>query len=59
VVGFRGRISFDPSKPDGTPRKLQDITRQLELGWCARIRLRDGIEQTYRWYLDNINTIRG
>lgn len=58
VVGFRGRISFDPSKPDGTPRKLQDITRQLELGWRARIRLRDGIEQTYRWYLDNIDTIR-
>lgn len=59
VVGFHGRITFDPSKPDGTPRKLQDITRQLELGWRARIRLRDGIEQTYRWYLDNIDNIRG
>jgi GDP-L-fucose synthase len=58
VVGFRGEVVFDPSRPDGTPRKLQDISRQLALGWRARIHLRDGIEQTYRWYLDNLDTFR-
>lgn len=50
VVGYRGRISFDPSKPDGTPRKLLDVGRISELGWKAEISLRDGIASTYEWY---------
>jgi len=50
VVGFRGKISFDHSKPDGTPRKLLDMTRLHELGWRARIGLRQGLEQTYELF---------
>jgi GDP-L-fucose synthase len=53
VVGFRGARCFDSSKPDGTPRKLLDITKIRTLGWTPTITLRDGIERTYRWYLDN------
>jgi GDP-L-fucose synthase len=53
VVGYRGRIAFDPSKPDGAPRKLLDVSRLAALGWRARIPLRDGIAATYRWYVDN------
>jgi GDP-L-fucose synthase len=52
VTGFTGRIVFDPSMPDGTPRKVLDISRLRALGWRPRIPLRDGIEQTYRWYLE-------
>jgi GDP-L-fucose synthase len=51
VVGFKGELIFDPSKPDGTPRKLLDTTRLQKLGWTPRVSLRDGIEQTYQWYL--------
>jgi GDP-L-fucose synthase len=54
VVGFRGRFVYDSSKPDGTPRKLLDVSRMHELGWRARISLRDGITDTYRWFLDNV-----
>lgn len=50
VVGFEGEIELDPSKPDGTPRKLLDVTRINELGWQARISLREGIANTYDWY---------
>ena len=53
VVGFNGRIVLDPSKPDGTPRKLLDCSRLNRLGWSPRIPLEDGIAATYRWYLDN------
>ncbi len=53
VVGYQGRLVFDPSKPDGTPRKLLDVSRLSRLGWRASIPLREGIEQTYRWYLAN------
>jgi len=49
VVGFEGRIETDPSKPDGTPRKLLDVSKAKELGWQAKISLQDGIEQTYTW----------
>jgi len=52
VVGFRGAILFDPSKPDGTPRKLLDVSRINALGWKAKIDLPDGIARTYEWYLD-------
>jgi len=47
VVGFKGRIVYDPSKPDGTPRKLLDVSRMSALGWHARMALREGIEQAY------------
>jgi GDP-L-fucose synthase len=53
VVGYRGRLVFDPGKPDGTPRKLQDVSRMTALGWQARVSLREGIERTYRWFLEH------
>jgi GDP-L-fucose synthase len=53
VVDYRGKIVFDPTKPDGTPRKLMDSSRIAALGWQPRIALQDGIAATYRWYLDN------
>jgi GDP-L-fucose synthase len=51
IVGFDGDIVQDTSKPDGTPRKLMDVTRLTRLGWQARIPFRQGIEETYRWYV--------
>ena len=51
VVGYGGEIVFDRSRPDGTPRKLLDVSRINALGWTARVPLREGIEQTYEWYL--------
>ncbi|WP_148896142.1 GDP-L-fucose synthase [Geothermobacter ehrlichii] len=59
VVGFAGKLVFDTSKPDGTPRKLLEVSRLRELGWRARTPLREGIEQTYRWFLDNAERVRG
>ncbi|MCP4001331.1 MAG: GDP-L-fucose synthase [Gammaproteobacteria bacterium] len=53
VIGYKGDIATDPSKPDGTPRKLLDVSRLSKLGWQARIELRTGVEQTYQWYLAN------
>ena len=50
VVGFRGALVFDASKPDGTPRKLLDTARLRALGWSPRVSLRDGIRQTYDWF---------
>jgi len=50
IVGFKGRIDTDPGKPDGTPRKLLDVTRLHSLGWRARVGLEEGIGQTYEWY---------
>jgi len=58
VVGFRGRIVFDPSRPDGTPRKLCDVTRLKDLGWSARIPLAEGLAQTYTWYRDHAQSLR-
>ncbi|MCD6168106.1 MAG: GDP-L-fucose synthase [Caldisericia bacterium] len=52
IVGFKGEISFDTSKPDGTPRKLLDISRILRLGWQPKVSLREGIGHTYKWYTD-------
>jgi len=51
VVGFKGDLLFDPTKPDGTPRKLQDVTRMKVLGWQAKTDLDDGIRSTYEWYM--------
>lgn len=52
VVGFKGKLVFDTAKPDGTPRKLLDVSRLTALGWRPRVHLREGLEQTYRWYLE-------
>ena len=53
VVGFAGELIFDSSRPDGTPRKLCDVTRIHDLGWRHRIGLKDGLKETYRWYVKN------
>jgi GDP-L-fucose synthase len=52
-VGYQGRLEFDPSKPDGTPRKLLDTERLTKLGWQPKISLKDGIAQTYRWFTEH------
>lgn len=51
VTGFKGRLAFDPSKPDGTPRKLMNVSRLARLGWRSRIQLKEGIRETYDWFL--------
>lgn len=53
VIGFKGELNFDLSKPDGTPRKLLDTTKLTQLGWEAKIKLEDGIRQTYDWYVNH------
>jgi GDP-L-fucose synthase len=53
VVGFRGRIVFDAGKPDGTPRKVLDVSRIGALGWRPRLALEDGIRRTYEWCIEN------
>tara|TARA_B100001248_G_scaffold152218_1_gene114415 strand:+ start:7404 stop:8360 length:957 start_codon:yes stop_codon:yes gene_type:complete len=58
VVGFEGEIKFDASKPDGTPRKLLDVSKLQELGWTYSITLDDGLQGTYDWYKQNIESIR-
>ncbi len=54
IVGYRGALVFDTTKPDGTPRKLMDVTRIHALGWRAEIPLAQGIRDTYHWYLDKL-----
>ena len=56
VVGYEGELRFDPSKPDGTPRKLLDVSRIHALGWRAQIGLRQGVAQTYAWYQEQLST---
>ena len=58
VVGYRGEIHWDPSKPDGTPRKLLDVQRINDLGWRAAIPLAEGIQATYKWFLDHQDDFR-
>jgi GDP-L-fucose synthase len=53
VVGFEGRLEFDTSKPDGTPRKLLDSKRINQMGWHAKVELKEGLTVTYRWFLEN------
>jgi len=53
VVGFDGELTWDANKPDGTPRKLLDVTKLRALGWKPSIPLRDGIARTYEWFLGN------
>jgi len=54
VVGYRGRLAFDASKPDGTPRKLEDVSRMHALGWRHAVSLEQGIATTYQWYLQHL-----
>ena len=56
VTGFKGRIVTDPSKPDGTPRKLMDVSRLAQMGWSAQIGLDQGLAETYKWFLTNSET---
>ena len=58
VTGYTGRIRFDTSKPDGTPRKLLDVSRLTALGWTASRDLGSGLAETYRWFLANGATLR-
>src|SRR5260221_2471012 len=53
VTAFPGRIEWDATKPDGTPRKLLDVTRLSKLGWQAKIPLEEGLRSTYQWWLEN------
>lgn len=59
VVGYQGQIVFDVTKPDGTPRKLMDVTRLKNLGWQYRYNLHEGLSLTYKWFIENINSFRG
>lgn len=59
VIGYSGEIRWDASRPDGTPRKVLDVSRLTSIGWKAGIELREGIEKTYRWFLDNENLSTG
>jgi GDP-L-fucose synthase len=58
VIGYRGELTFDAAKPDGTPRKLLDVGRLSQLGWHPRISLRRGIEQTYAWFTEHFDDAR-
>ena len=58
VVGFNGGLSFDPSKPDGTPRKLLDVSRLATLGWRSRVSLSEGLRGTYGWFRENLAQAR-
>ncbi|TKV22714.1 GDP-L-fucose synthase [Citrobacter sp. TBCS-14] len=59
VVGYKGRVVFDASKPDGTPRKLLDVTCLHQLGWYHEVSLEDGLASTYQWFLENQQRYRG
>lgn len=58
VVGFEGKVVFDSTKPDGTPRKLMDVSRLAALGWQYRVDLEAGLRITYQWFLDNQDNFR-
>jgi GDP-L-fucose synthase len=58
VVGYEGPIRWDTSKPNGTPRKLLDVSRMTALGWKPEVSLRDGIEQTYAWFTEHVAEVR-
>ena len=58
VVGYKGEIIWDTNKPDGTPRKLMDVSKMKEEGWRYSTELEDGIKKTYKWFLKNINQLK-
>jgi GDP-L-fucose synthase len=59
VTEFRGTLSFDSSKPDGTPRKLMDVSRLAAMGWTARISLENGLRDAYQWFIEHQHDARG
>lgn len=58
VVGFEGALEFDASKPDGTPRKVMDVSKLKKMGWTASVELRDGLAESYSWFLSNREHLR-
>ena len=58
IVGHQGEIIWDSNKPDGTPRKLMDVSKMHELGWKHQVDLKDGIQKTYNWFLENIENFK-
>ena len=58
VIGHQGEIIWDTSKPDGTPRKVMEVSKLKNLGWSPKISLEQGIEETYQWFLENREGIR-
>ena len=56
---YEGEMRWDRTRPDGTPQKLLDVSRIHDLGWRASVGLEEGIQRTYRWFLDNLQTCRG
>ncbi|MBT8366844.1 MAG: NAD-dependent epimerase/dehydratase family protein, partial [Deltaproteobacteria bacterium] len=54
IIGYKGAVKWDANKPDGTPQKLMDVSRLNNLGWRAKIELKDGIQAVYQWYVENI-----
>ncbi|MCB1659389.1 MAG: GDP-L-fucose synthase, partial [Pseudomonadales bacterium] len=59
VTGYQGNIEFDTTKPDGTPRKLMDVSRLANMGWKAKITLEQGLQDAYAWFLANQMDLRG
>ncbi|MBO9476095.1 GDP-L-fucose synthase [Shimia sp. R11_0] len=59
VTGYKGKITQDLTKPDGTMKKLMDVSRLADMGWTASVALEDGVKETYRWFLDNQDSFRG
>mgnify|MGYP000045804446 FL=1 len=59
VTGFTGRLVFDTTKPDGAPRKLMNVSRLADMGWRARIQLREGLQDAYDWFLTHASEVRG
>jgi GDP-L-fucose synthase len=58
ITGHKGEIIWDATKPDGTPRKLMDVTKMHDLGWKHKIELEEGIQKTYEWFLNNIEAFK-
>tara|TARA_B100001057_G_C22408993_1_gene778885 strand:+ start:181 stop:375 length:195 start_codon:yes stop_codon:yes gene_type:complete len=59
ITGYSGCILTDATKPDGTSRKLVDLARLKSMGWQAKIALEDGVSETYSWFLQNHQSLRG
>ena len=55
AVGFEGTVEFDASKPDGTPRKLIDVSKLHSLGWTHKVEIEDGVEKLFKWYKEGIS----
>ena len=58
VTGHMGSILWDTNKPDGTPRKLMDVSKMKDIGWEYSVELENGIQKTYQWFLNNINELK-